>query len=151
MPWQIHPTVDNKLYISTVNNREAGMKRLVILLLIVSWTFIFTTSSSLAGGAYDGIWTIPGSTVFFTVNQNGNNIAVVFLNSEAGTWEVLLGSLNGNSARMMTIYGYVGSTVDVIFHDVNNATGVQQSCTPWVPGWFCGFPNNVPLPLQRIW
>ena len=117
------------------------MKKLLIILTIFLLPF-----QSQASGIYDGIWQFPAG-IFATVNQNGSSLAVIILQNTI--WEAQLGTLVGNKARIVTVYGYVSATMDIVFTSATTATVTIISCIDG-PTYACLFPAGAQLSGTKI-
>ena len=116
------------------------MKKVILILLII------LPIQASAGGTYDGIWQIT-SSIFATVNQNGDALAVVVLQDQV--WEAQLGTISGNQATVSTVYGWVSLNATITFTSLNTATIRINSCSDG-QYYTCLFQPGTILPATKI-
>lgn len=83
------------------------MKKLFLVLTLS----LLPLTTLKAAGPYDGIWQLPGG-IFATMNQNGDNLAVILL--EGAAWQAQAGTIAGNTTTLSTVVGYVQITARVV-------------------------------------
>jgi hypothetical protein len=102
-----------------------------------------------AEGLYDGIWQTSESG-FSTVNQNGNMIIVIGLDTEDGRWGASSGILEGNQSIISTIISGGAQIISrVEFTSLTTATATLISCIP-DPGFVCLAPNGFTFVINKV-
>ncbi len=112
--------------------------RLATLLLLAS-----IANTSVAAGAYDGVYQYGLSPAYYSVHQNGNTLIVASMGFVAigedvsfavgrytvspksiGFWDYSMGTISGNQARVTgaSLFGACTATSDVAFDAAGNAT-----------------------------
>ena len=119
------------------------MKKLFLVLTLS----LLPLTTLKAAGPYDGIWQLPGG-IFATMNQNGDNLAVILL--EGAAWQAQAGTLSGNVATLSTAIGYVQITARVVFDTTTHGTVTILSCADTATGT-CLFQAGAELEAIKVW
>lgn len=109
-----------------------------------------TTASSvvMAGGTYDGAWTIAGlPNSYFIVYQNGNQILATELYADK-TWDAYFGTLAGATATFTSLIASVNLNATVTFTSATTATLRINSCSPITS--YCSLPAGTQTTINKI-
>lgn len=120
----------------------------ILKLLLVSILFIaVSTTKANAEGAYDGIYAVPNLGYAY-IRENQGQLVVVLNQTVSGNliWGASQGTLNGSSARLRSIAGYVSTVVDLYFTSPNSFSAIQISCSG-----SCLVPNGTTFTGSKIW
>lgn len=116
------------------------MKKLMLVLCCM------TSVSVYAEGPYDGAWNTP-TDAFASIYQKGNEILVLVLEKDLGSWHPLLGSITGNTATAQSVAGPQTLNVSVVFSSENLGTVTIISCAPASE---CDIPNGTQFDITRM-
>jgi hypothetical protein len=123
------------------------MKNMVLFLLL-----LIGPGQALAQTAdFSGIWRTSTNN-YISVHQKGN-VAVMAILGDTDAfrgWEALRGNVVGSTARVTTLYGYVGIVYDAELTSSTTLKATQVSCAPLVPGYFCAYPNGAVITATKI-
>ena len=105
------------------------------------------SSMAVAGGTYDGAWTITGlPNSYFIVYQNGDQILAVELLADK-SWDAYLGTLSGSSATFTSLIASVNLNATVTFSSATTATLRVNSCSP---SYDCSLPAGTQTTINKI-
>lgn len=107
--------------------------------------------SAIAGGPFDGIWSITynGTHIsWFSINENNGNLIVFGVQGD-NVWDGFFGARTGDTANLNTTIGTVSATMMITFTSPTTLTVTQKSCIAKTAE--CAFPNGTVYQGTKIW